>query len=545
MWREVPEAVDYVMYWWHKAANLAADDAVQRFGFITTNSITQSYNRRVVQTALDRGVSIEFAIPNHPWVDSTDGADVRVAMTVGGHEMTIGKLFEVVDEQERDGDTSIVSFRQRTGTIHGDLKCGANVAAAEPLRANSQLSFMGVTLVGQGFVIEPDDPLANTEPEALRRYIVGNELNRKPKNRHVIDFFGMTESEAQSRYPASYQHVLDRVKPERDAKKHSKDGAGYAKLWWIFAKSRPTMRAAISELRRYIAICRTAKHFVFQFVPRDILVESKVVAIALDDAYALGILSSRPHIIWAIAKGSRHGVGNDLTYNNSLCFETFPFPDCDDSVTGRIREIGERLDAHRKRQLAQHQTLTITETYNILEKLRTGDSLSDKDKFLHENGLVSVLKQVHDELDAAVLDSYGWPRNLSDEEILERLVALNAERAGEEAQGIVRWLRPEFQNPTGHRQATQTSLIDNPVEEAVAPAQKKAKLPWPKTLPERAQAVRSALSSQKIPLTSEQLAKLFLRANVEKVEELLVTLASLGQARELPDGRFIATTSSR
>src|SRR5690606_38638395 len=101
-------------------------------------------------------------------------------------------------------------------------------------------------------------------------------------------------------------------------------------------------------------------------------------------------------------------------------------------------------DAHRKRQQELHPALTITGMYNVLEKLRGGEPLTAKDKTIHEQGLVSVLKEINDDLDAAVFDAYSWPHDLSDEEILERLVALNHERAAEEQRGIIRWLRPEF-----------------------------------------------------------------------------------------------------
>jgi hypothetical protein len=131
---------------------------------------------------------------------------------------------------------------------------------------------MGVTLVGQGFVVEPGDELLQKEPGALRRYLVGNELNRKPRNRFVIDFFGLDAQQAQDLFPASFQRLIDRVKPERIAKAHSKDGAVYAQLWWLFGKPRPSMREALNRLDRYIAICRTAKHFVFSFVGNDTLV---------------------------------------------------------------------------------------------------------------------------------------------------------------------------------------------------------------------------------------------------------------------------------
>jgi len=160
-------------------------------------------------------------------------------------------------------------------------------------------------------------------------------------------------------------------------------------------------------------------------------------------------LSSRLHTVWALRAGSKLGVGNDPRYNKTRCFEAFPFPSPSKELLLRIRDLGERLDSHRKRQQGLFPGLTITGMYNVLEKLRSGEALTAKEKVVHEQGLVSVLKQIHDELDAAVFEAYGWPASLSDEEILERLVALNHERAEEEKRGLVRWLRPEFQNPGG------------------------------------------------------------------------------------------------
>ena len=143
------------------------------------------------------------------------------------------------------------------------------------------------------------------------------------------------------------------------------------------------------------------------------------------------------------------------------------------------------------------------------------------------------MKQIHDDLDAAVFDAYGWPHDLSDDEILRRLVELNRERAEEEKRGIIRWLRPEYQNPDG-AQAASTTQGDLPIEPEspeASPAVAGAKRPWPKTLPEQAQAVRAVLAEQPTGLTPEQLARLFLRANTQRVTDMLNTLVSLGQAR--------------
>jgi hypothetical protein len=181
----------------------------------------------------------------------------------------------------------------------------------------------------------------------------------------------------------------------------------------------------------------------------------------------------------------------------------------------------------------------MTGMYNVLEKLRAGETLSKKELEIHEQGLVSVLRQLHDEVDAAVAAAYGWPADLPDEEILQRLVDLNAVRAAEEARGVVRWLRPDFQNPGG-KTATQQELT---IAAETAPAAAKAKAarqPWPASLPDRFQAVRGLLEQLPAPATPEEIAARFARARRSDVTELLDTLALIGQARRLPDGRYAA-----
>jgi hypothetical protein len=183
----------------------------------------------------------------------------------------------------------------------------------------------------------------------------------------------------------------------------------------------------------------------------------------------------------------------------------------------------------------------MTGMYNVLEKLRSGEPLNAKEQQIHEWGLVSVLKQIHDDLDQAVAEAYGWPATLTDEEILERLVALNHERAEEEKRGLIRYLRPEFQNPTGTTQQT-LATTEEEAEETPAVPLKPAKIkkqPWPKSLSEQASAVQAALTQHAAPADETDLAKYFTRANKERISELLETLASLGRARELADGRYV------
>lgn len=248
-----------------------------------------------------------------------------------------------------------------------------------------------------------------------------------------------------------------------------------------------------------------------------------------------------------------------LLYQNSPCFLPFPFPAATETQQQTIRELGEALDAHRKQQQAAHPGLTITGMYNVLEKLRTGEALTAKDKKIHDDGLVSVLRKIHDDLDVAVFDAYGWPVTLTDDEILERLVALNHERAAEEKRGLVRWLRPEFKAKGGSGDVQHE--IDSPDDDDEAPndaaekrpkrsrgaAQKSplpraekpgkvAKQPWPNDLAEQTRAVRTALAASGGTVTAADLARQFKNAKAPRVEEILDALVALGHARHTDSG---------
>jgi hypothetical protein len=157
-WKEVPDSSDFVMYWWHQAAETVRLGKAQRFGFITTNSLRQTFNRRVVQAQLEakEPLSLIFAIPDHPWVDGVDGAAVRIAMTVGEAGELAGTLAVLLNEITNVGEDAVsVEFKSTKGTIHSDITAGAKITSAQTLLANSNLSNRGFCLFGQGFVVEP------------------------------------------------------------------------------------------------------------------------------------------------------------------------------------------------------------------------------------------------------------------------------------------------------------------------------------------------------------------------------------------------------
>jgi len=242
------------------------------------------------------------------------------------------------------------------------------------------------------------------------------------------------------------------------------------------------------------------------------------------------------------------GMGNDPRYNNSRCFETFPFPDLDDQpeLKETLRTLGEQLDAHRKARQAEHPELTLTGIYNVLEKLRKEEPLTDKDKVIHDQGLVTLLKQIHDDIDTAVLEAYGWQEIATttpladrlargDEEleqaILQRLVDLNHERAAEEAQGKIRYLRPDFQDPENTQASSSTQTLETAdLKLATKKTKTTSKLKWPKPLPEQVTIIKDLCATH--GTNAETLSQLFGRASKPRqtqIDQILQTLTALGQ----------------
>jgi hypothetical protein len=532
----VPESADFVLYWWHKAAELTRAGRAKRFGLITTNSLRQTFARRVVQAQMSATppLSLLFAIPDHPWVDTAEGAAVRIAMTVGAAGEHPGELLEVTGEEPQPDGSEIVSFKSHIGKISADLTIGAEIAATVELKANDGLANRGVCLFGSGFVVTPDKAkelglgkIRGLENH-IRQYRNGKDITDEPRGMMVIDLFGMSAEQVREKFPAAYQHVFTHVKPERDQNKREVRRLN----WWIFGEPNKELRKMLAGLPRYIVTLATAKHRVFTFLDKEILPDDCLVSIALDDAFYLGVLSSRIHVKFALAAGGT--LEDRPRYNKSRCFDPFPFPLCGEAEKEHIRKLAEELDAHRKSAQAQHG-LTLTGLYNVLEKIRVGEKLTDKEKQIHNAGLVSVLKQLHDDLDAAVFAAYGWPATLTDAEILERLVALNAERAAEEKRGIVHWLRPEYQTK-GQAKITLPIELPFSLDKSAKKSKSKTvkpqcKIVWPKKMAERVQVVEAALHRQGTATPSE-LAGQFKRAKPADVAEILETLVTMGRARQ-------------
>jgi hypothetical protein len=291
---------------------------------------------------------------------------------------------------------------------------------------------------------------------------------------------------------------------------------------------------------RYIATVETAKHRIFQFLDASILPDNMLVCMGLDDAFFLGVLSSRFHVIWALGSGGT--LEDRPRYTKSKCFDPFFFPDASESLKARIRAAAEELDALRKQVQAEHPGLTLTQIYNVLEKIRTGEKLDAQEEVIKTKGLVLILKEHHEKLDALVAGAYGWQDNLSDDEILEKLVVLNAARAAEEKRGLVRWLRPEFQRaragvaPEQRAEEAEEQLEVSLVIEA-AKAQKPA---FPTSDLEHTAAVLAALTEAARPADAKSIAAKFRQGRkIEpKIARILAAFARMGLFHTGDDARF-------
>ena len=574
----IPGGADFVMHFWDEAATRllrkpmkGKTSPLRRFGFITTNSVTQIFSRRVIErhARAKEPLSLVYAVPDHPWQKATGKAAVRIAMTVAASGERNGTLASVVRETGLHTDTPVVELSERTGRVNGNLQIGADLAGVQPLFANSAISSRGFPLHGSGFIVTPQ--LAGTlglgEVPGLDDHILpyrhGRDIAQRPRDVMVIDLYPLSADDVRDRFPKVYQHVAERVKPKRDnnRRRYRREN------WWLFGENIPVARQFLFSIPRYIATAETSKHRFFQFLEANVRPDNKLVGIGLMDGASLSVLSSRLHVVWSINAGGWMGVGNDPVYAKTKTFDPFPFPPI---PTGEaLAKLGDRLDRFRKARLADHASLTMTALYNVLERVRELENgfrvrqFSEAERDIYEAGLVEVLKAIHDDIDRAVFDAYGWgdlipalvgkpgatvpsphktpEQEEAEEDLLARMVALNLERAQEEQRGIVHWLRPDYQIPKLGHKVKAPEDVEQLEAQLVVPAPADGKLAWPRDEMDRIRIVRDMLNRAPGPLAPEALSVAFRGRNSARrtkgVEKALRTLVAAGVVQQGTDGQ--------
>lgn len=400
----VPGGADLVTFWFERARAQIQAGKAKRAGLLATNSIRMVGNRPVVERILESG-GIFMAWSDRPWV--LDGAAVRVSI--------IG--FDDGSQQERALDGGLVT------AIHADLTASANVASARTLPENSDLCFLGVMKGGPFDLSEqeattmltaPLNPNGRPNSDVVKRRLIGRDVVQRNQGGWLIDFVNRSESDA-ALYELPFEHVRTHVKPLRDLNNRER----MRLRWWLHGENRPGLRHAIVGLKRCIVTPEVAKHRVFVWMGTEVVPDHKLHVIARDDDYFFGVLQSRVHEVWSLRLCST--LEDRPSYNSQTTFETFPFPwppsqEPKESalviaIAEAARELVQKRDAWLNPSGASEHDLrarTLTKLYNARP---------------------AWLEEAHRKLDEAVFAAYGWLTTLSDAEILERLLALNQQRA--------------------------------------------------------------------------------------------------------------------
>ena len=396
----VPAEADVVCYWFEKARALVADKKAGRAGLLATQGIRGGANRRVLQHIKESG-DIFLAWSDQPWI--LDGAAV--------HTSIVGFDDGSESSRELDGDT--------VASINANLTEGVDLTTAVRLNENLGIAFMGDTKGGPFDIpgplaqkmLDSPNPHGQSNAEVVRPWVNGRDVINRNREMWIIDF-GQMPLEQAALYEAPFEYVNTHVRPTRVSSKRLL----YAANWWLHMEVRPGMRQAIGELKRFIVTPTTSKHRLFTWLKAEVLPHNALIAFARDDDYTFGVLHSGIHELWARASGTQlREVESGFRYTPTTCFETFPFPQPTGEQRAAIAEAARQLNELREGWLnpegaaeSELKKRTLTNLYNARP---------------------TWLQLAHEQLDKAVFDAYGWPDDLADPEILERLLALNLERA--------------------------------------------------------------------------------------------------------------------
>ena len=449
----IPGQSDLCCYWFEKARAHIAAGKCKRAGLLATQGIRGGANREVLKRIKETG-GIFWAESDLPWI--LDGASVHVSM-VG---------FDDGTEKTRTLDGRNVN------TINADLTAAADTVTAGKLASDVRLCFIGTTKkapldideeTALALLLEPN-PSGQPSSDVIVPYLNADAVTARDPNTWIIDFpGGLTEQECQ-RYGAAFEYVRKHVFALRVNHRE----AVQKNFWWRLARPCPDMFDAMRKLDRFLVTTIVSKHRLFAWRQVPTNPDHALAAFARADDLLFGILHSRFHEVWALRMGTR--LETRPRYTPSTCFETFPFP------PGTIEAADPLPPAHAAIAAAAKELNALRETWlnppewtceEIMEfpgtvggpwhRFIDPATATERGAFkvgtvryprlvardaacaarLKERTLTKLynvrpawLAACHAKLDAAVAAAYGWPADLTDEAILENLLALNQAAAG-------------------------------------------------------------------------------------------------------------------
>lgn len=444
----VPGAADLCCYWFEKARQQIEDGKCKRAGLLATQGIRGGANREVLKRIKETG-DIFFAESDRPWILA--GANVHVSMVA----------FDDGKEKLRTLDGLQVA------SINPNLSAQTNITQAKRLEQFSGLCFRGAPKVGKFelqesealIIVSEPNPAVTPNSQVLRPWANGLDVVRRPRGFWIVDFFPIVTEALAAQFESPYVLLKKRVYPFRQTNKRE-----HRKLnWWLHAETGEGLRKAVAPLKRFIATLSTSKHRLFVWLEQPTFPDQQLYVIAREDDFFFGVLHSHFHEVWSLKLGTR--LETRPRYTPTTCFETFPFPRPTPTQETAIAAAAQELNELRERWLnppewtetrtlefpgsvtgpwARHvdpQTVDAktgvgTVRYPRLEPRDADCAAKLKKRTLTNlyNERPTWLDNAHKKLDAAVAAAYGFPADLSDEQILEKLLALNLERAAEEAQ---------------------------------------------------------------------------------------------------------------
>jgi type II restriction/modification system DNA methylase subunit YeeA len=416
---------DLVVYWFEKARAALAAGRFTRIGLIATQGIRGGANRNVLER-INESANIFWAWSDRKW--TLAGAAVHVSMVAFAH----------------DADAVCFLNGAPVKSIHSDLSSGVDITVAERLHENSDLCFMGTTKVG-AFDIGPEvarkmlsapvNPNGRPNSDVVRPYINAKDFSARPRGFWIIDFGVMTTEKTAALYEMPYQYLQKHVSSKRSENRRGT----YAQSWWIHGEPRPELRKKLVGLQRYILTPGVAKHRVFDWFATDTIPDHAIFAFTRDDDYFFGALHSKAHELWSLAQGTQ--LEDRPRYTPNSTFLTFPFPyppgteptEADSPIVRAIADAARELVRLRDAWLNPPNA--------------SDDDLKSRTLTKLYNARPEWLANAHRALDQAVFAAYGWPTNLTDQEILARLLALNHERAARQSKSMI----PATEKAAGHK----------------------------------------------------------------------------------------------
>ena len=454
----LPGQSDLCCYWFERARAHVAAGQCKRAGLLATQGIRGGANREVLKRIKQAG-DIFWAQSDRPWI--LDGANVHVSMVA----------FDNGDEETRTLDGKAVE------TINANLTGTADLGTAQRLRENVEVSFIGASMHGP-FPVEEEaalemlhmpNPDGRPNSDVVRPWANGTTITRRNADLWMVAYPPCITVGEAALYADPYKHVECTVKPVREKNNRKV----YRERWWVHGEARPAMLSAIAGATRYIGTPRVAKHRLFVWFGLEVVPTDQVVVFARSDDLFFGVMHSRIHETWAWAQGTQvREKESGFRYTPSSCFDTFPFPpgvldsaDAPPGSLGAIAEATKRLNALREGWLnppdwtteevsefpgtvggpwgcyIDPATVTDRGAFKVgsVRHARLVPRDDDCAAQLKKRTLTNLynerpawLAACHEKLDTAVAAAYGWSADLSDDDILERLLRLNAQRVEED-----------------------------------------------------------------------------------------------------------------